>query len=406
MTPELSDCDFLIVGGGVIGVAIAKSLAERNPDARITILEKESEIAFHSSGRNSGVLHAGFYYSDDSLKAKFTKEGCLRLTEYCLQKSIPIKKCGKLVVAQSPADLPQIDELLRRAKKNSVELFEITKKEAYEIEPNVRFHERVLWSPRTSVVNPKQVVSHLAKDIQKRGVQILFNTAYLRQKSSTEIETNRGPVRFRYFVNCAGLYADKIALDFGFSKQYRLLPFKGLYLKCKKPLSDFLRTNIYPVPNLKNPFLGVHFTLTTDDLIKIGPTAIPALWREQYQGLDRFSFSEMLEIAHREMGLLFNANFDFKSLAFEEIKKYRRSYLLSQASKLVQHLDESQFQYWGPAGIRAQLLNIETKKLEMDYVFQGDTNSFHVLNAVSPAFTCSLPFSEFLCDKISQLRGI
>ena len=171
-------------------------------------------------------------------------------------------------------------------------------------------------------------------------------------------------------------------------------------------MPEFLKTNIYPVPNLNNPFLGVHFTVTVDGYVKIGPTAIPAFWREQYKGFDRFSISEFFEVFYRELGLVTNANFDFFNLAVEEFKKYRKSYMLSIAQNLVQSMDFKDFDSWGPSGIRAQLLNIETKKLEMDYVFEGDKNSFHVLNAVSPAFTSSLPFSEYLIKEINSLRSI
>lgn len=169
-------------------------------------------------------------------------------------------------------------------------------------------------------------------------------------------------------------------------------------------MPGFLKTNIYPVPNLRNPFLGVHFTLTVDGRVKIGPTAIPAFWREQYSGFERFSVSEMAEVIYRELGLFCRANFDFRSLAVEEIKKYRKNYLLERAEHLVNGLDRSLFQAWGPAGIRAQLLNIETRSLEMDYVLQGDSGSLHVLNAVSPAFTSSIPFAEYVCEKISRLE--
>jgi len=400
------DCDYLIVGAGIIGITIAKGLIQENKGLKIIVIEKEDEIAFHASGRNSGVLHAGFYYTADSLKARFTRDGCIRLSEYCIEKKLPISNIGKLVVAQTEQDLPQIDVLLSRAKQNGVELHEISEKEARSIEPNVKFHKRVLWSPRTSVVNPKLVLSQMAKDIEALGVKILFKTSYIKRKGHDVCVTSNGPIKFQYIINCAGLYADKVANDFGFSQKFRLLPFKGLYLKSKKPLPEFLKTNIYPVPNLNNPFLGVHFTVTVDGYVKIGPTAIPAFWREQYKGFDRFSISEFFEVFYREMGLVANANFDFFDLAVEEFKKYRKSYMVSIARNLVQSMDNKDFDTWGPSGIRAQLLNIETKKLEMDYVYEGDKNSFHVLNAVSPAFTSSLPFSEYLIKEINSLRSI
>lgn len=397
------ESDFLIVGSGIIGLFIARTLKKQHPDASILILDKETDGAFHASGRNSGVLHAGFYYTADSLKARFTKEGCLRLTDYCVENQIPLLNCGKLVVAQSEEDLPQIDELLKRAQKNQVELHEVSAKEAVELEPNVRFHKRVLWSPKTSVVDPKQVVRFVTAQNKELGIQFLYNTAYLKRLDADLVETTAGPVKFKYLINCAGLYADKIAKDFGFAKNLALIPFKGLYLKSTTPLPRFLKRHIYPVPNLNNPFLGVHFTVTVDGHVKIGPTAIPAFWREQYKGFERFSLAEFCEMSLQGVQLLNKSGFDFQKLALEEFKKYSKRYLRNKAKNLVQHMDAKDFDHWGPSGIRAQLIHTDSYKLEMDYAFDGDKNSFHVLNAVSPAFTSSIPFSEFIVEKISNL---
>jgi L-2-hydroxyglutarate oxidase LhgO len=200
-------------------------------------------------------------------------------------------------------------------------------------------------------------------------------------------------------VNAAGLYADLIAKDFSFSKNYTILPFKGLYLYASSP-QEKLKTHIYPVPDLRNPFLGVHFTLTVDGQVKIGPTAIPAFWREHYNGLSRFSFSEMCKILMRELGLFVNAGFDFRRLALEEVRKYSRAVLARRAAELVQEVYPGNYKTWGKPGIRAQLLNTQTRKLEMDFILEGDKKSMHVLNAVSPAFTCALPFAHYVVDQI------
>jgi L-2-hydroxyglutarate oxidase LhgO len=196
------------------------------------------------------------------------------------------------------------------------------------------------------------------------------------------------------------LYADTIGRDFGFSKHYRILPFKGLYLYSNEPAGS-LRTNIYPVPDLRNPFLGVHFTVTAKGAVKIGPTAIPAFWREQYKGVENFDSGELAEILFRQAGLFFSSNFDFKRLAWEEIQKYSRSHLVSLASNLLQGVRKSQYKKWGPPGIRAQLLDLRGKKLEMDFVVENDDKSMHILNAVSPAFTCAFPFAEYVCKMIN-----
>jgi len=392
--------DFLVIGGGVIGLSIARELKIRHADARILLIEKESACGAHASGRNSGVLHAGFYYSPDSLKAKFTKLGNERMTAYCEQKGISLNRCGKLVVAKDAGDLPSLDELVKRGRANAIEIQELTEAEAKRIEPRVKTYQRALFSPRTSTVNPLHVVDAMQRDAIQEGIEIRFDTAYI-SRTDQGVRTNSDTIAAGYVVNAAGLYADKIALDYGFSEKYRILPFKGLYLYSNEP-PGAIRTNIYPVPDLRNPFLGVHFTITADGKAKIGPTAIPAFWRENYEGLSNFKLGEMMEVAGRGLGLLTNAQFDYRRLAMEEIAKYSRSKMVELASVLAEGIQESNYQKWGRPGIRAQLLDITKRKLEMDFVLEGDRRSMHVLNAVSPAFTCSLPFAAHVCDQIDH----
>jgi len=397
----METCDFLVIGGGVIGLSIARELRRRQPTARVVLIEKEPSCGVHSSGRNSGVLHAGFYYTPDSLKAKFTRLGNERLTAYCEQKAIPLNRCGKLVVAKDAADLASLDELLRRGRANGIAVEELSAADARRIEPRVKTHERALFSPRTSTVNPLLVVEAMHQDAKREGIDVRLGAAYI-EPHGRGVRTSRGVLEARYVVNAAGLYADKIALDFGFSKKYRILPFKGLYLYSDEPAGAF-RTNIYPVPDLRNPFLGVHFTITADGKAKIGPTAIPAFWRENYEGLANLRVSELLEVAARGVGLLANAQFDYRRLALEEIAKHSRRKMVSLASVLAEGVSEHNYRKWGRPGIRAQLLDITKRKLEMDFVLEGDERSMHVLNAVSPAFTCSLPFADHVCDRIEEL---
>jgi (S)-2-hydroxyglutarate dehydrogenase len=399
----MQTCDFLVIGGGVIGLSIARELRKRRADARVLLIEKEPSCGAHASGRNSGVLHAGFYYSPDSLKAKFTRLGNERLTAYCEEKHIALNKCGKLVVAKDAADLPSLDELFRRGQVNGIELQPLTEAEAKSIEPRVRTYQRALFSPRTSTVNPLHVVNAMQQDALDEGIRIQCTTAY-RRRDDTRVYTNRDSIEAGYVVNAAGLYADKIAMDYGFSEKYRILPFKGLYLYSDEPPGS-IRTNIYPVPDLRNPFLGVHFTITADGKAKIGPTAIPALWRENYEGFGNFNFGELIEVASRGLGLLTEAGFDFRRLAMEEVAKYSRGKMVALASVLAEGVAERNYHKWGRPGIRAQLLDITKKKLEMDFVLEGDNRSMHVLNAVSPAFTCSLPFASHVCDHIDNAMG-
>ncbi len=392
-------CDFLIIGGGIIGLTVSKKIKELFHGSRVILLEKESDCGLHASGRNSGVLHAGFYYSENSLKAQFSRDGNRLMTQYCFDKNLKINKCGKLVVAKNESELNRLDNLLERGKINKVDLKKISKKEAQEIEPRVKTFESAIFSPTTSSIDPKEVMDSLKEDALAKGVEIHLNTGYLKRYGNAII-TNKGTFECRFFVNAAGLYSDKIAMDFGFSKSYRILPFKGLYLYSEEPPGN-LKTHIYPVPDPQYPFLGVHFTITVDGRIKIGPTAIPAFWREQYSGFDNFDLSESMEIIVRQLGLLTASSFNFKQLAFEELKKYSKSYMTNLASDLVSEISFNQFS-WGKPGIRAQLIDLEKRRLEMDFILEGDEKSLHILNAVSPGFTCAFPMAEYVCKRIKE----
>lgn len=394
----MASTDFLVIGGGIIGINIARQLKRRFGDSTVTVIEKENYCGAHSSGRNSGVLHAGFYYSPDSLKAKFTRLGNKLLTEYCVTRHISLNRCGKLVVAKDCSEHPALDELLRRGKANGIDLQAITEEEAKSIEPRAKTCQRALFSPTTSTVNPIKVLQSMTSDAINEGVKIRCGEMYLK-KTQGRIHTTTDSFNVGYLVNAAGLYADKIARDFGFSQNYKILPFKGLYLYSDEPVGA-IRTNIYPVPDLRNPFLGVHVTVTSEGKAKIGPTAIPVLWREQYSGFENFQIREFIDLTLRNLHLVGFSSFDFKKLALEEVRKYSRPHLVALASTLLEGVQPGHFKSWGTPGIRAQLVNMKDRSLQMDFVLEGDHKSMHILNAVSPGFTCSIPFSEYVCEKI------
>lgn len=390
--------DYLIIGAGIIGLALARELRSRFPRADILVIEKEADVAFHSSGRNSGVLHAGFYYTADSLKARFTRDGNRMMKEYVKGRGLAINECHKVVVASDESEIEGVRELQRRGERNGVEVRIIDEKELAEIDPNARTTQLALYSPCTATVDPSQVCHALRQDLEQEGVRFLFGQGYLRRQGDSVIVTTAGTlIKAGLVINAAGLYADRIARAFGFSQQYAIIPFKGIYLKytgSDKPV----RTNIYPVPNLKNPFLGVHYTVTVDGTVKIGPTAIPAFWRQNYVGLEQFSMAELLEILGWESRLFWADSFGFRSLALGELKKYDRAYFTGLATKMVKQIDTAGFNQWSKPGIRAQLLNTRTRELVMDFVVEGDGRSVHVLNAVSPAFTCSFPFAAWVVE--------
>lgn len=393
--------DFLIIGGGVIGLNLALQARHRYPDAHIKLIEKEPDCGLHASGRNSGVLHAGFYYTVDSLKAKFCRDGNRALTQYCEERGIALNRCGKLVVARNTDELATLRVLLDRGRANGVEVHELDFKQAQEIEPRVKTFERVLFSPATSSVDPKAVITALLNDARAAGIEILTGTAYLGHKGNI-VSTTTERIAAGYVINAAGLYADKIARDYGFSCDFRIIPFKGLYLYCNEPMGA-IRTHIYPVPDLRNPFLGVHFTVTAHGRYKLGPTAVPAFWREHYQGLGNFNLQEMFEIVLREAGLFLHNDFNFRRLAFEELAKFSKMRMVKLAAELATGVQLANYTKWGLPGIRAQLFDLKKRKLEMDFRYEGDAKSFHVLNAVSPAFTCSMPFTAYLFDHIDAL---
>jgi L-2-hydroxyglutarate oxidase LhgO len=312
-----------------------------------------------------------------------------------------LRACGKLVVASRPEELPVLDELLRRGRANGVPVELVDEKQARTIEPRAKTLERALFSPSTAVVDPAACLAALAADAKREGIDLRWNTAY-QGRAGRVVRTSGGAIEAGYVVNAAGLYADRVARDYGFAERYRILPFKGLYLYSDEPVGAF-RAHIYPVPDIRNPFLGVHFTVTVDGHVKIGPTAIPALWRENYGGLAGFSASELAEIVCRQAGLFFGSGFDFRRLAWEEIQKNSKNVMVSLAGRLADAVKLSDYRRWGKPGIRAQLMDIEKKTLVMDFLLEGDAGSMHVLNAVSPGFTCAMPFAAHVCDKVEGM---
>jgi len=386
-----------------VGLSLAKTLKHAYPDLQITLLEKEKDVAQHASGRNSGVLHAGFYYPSDSLKARLCVEGNRSLKAYCQEHALPLNRCGKLVVTRSEAEIPGLKRLYQRGLENGVKVELLNEAETQSIEPNAKTHGWSLFSPDTATTQPQKVCQNLKHELLEMGIKIQLNHQYLYQRKN-RVYTNQGLYQAGMVINCAGLYADKIAQDFGFGSKYTLLPFKGIYLGYNGN-PNIIRTHIYPVPDPRQPFLGVHFTKTADNHVKIGPTAIPAFWRENYQGLNNLNFQEFAEVVWYESRLFLGNAFGFRDLALSEIRKYARSHFAQLARHLVHEIDPKDFKHFLAPGIRAQLLNKQTLELVQDFVIEGDVHSLHVLNAVSPAFTCSFAFAEYLNKNwISKIR--
>jgi (S)-2-hydroxyglutarate dehydrogenase len=384
--------DYLIIGGGIVGLSIAREIQQKTA-AKVVVIEKNA-IGDHASGRNSGVLHAGFYYSPDSLKAKFTRTGNQEMRQFCNDNKLPCQNYGKLVVASNDSELKTLDLLYARGIENGCNIKMVDEKTASEIEPRAKVNSRALYSPDTAVVSNMHILDMLCMLIPTGGCAVKQHTAYMSHKGNV-VQTSKGEIEAGKIINAAGLYADKIAHEYGFGLDYSIMPFKGIYWYSNEP-ADKLKVNVYPVP-IGNAFLGVHFTKTVNGDFKIGPTAIPCLWREQYELLFDFKMGEFLEVAKTGLSLLAR-NKDFRSTAWQEIKKYRKANLVADASRLLKDVDISQFKDQARPGIRAQLVNRNTYELVSDFCVEGDEKSVHILNAVSPAFTCAFPFARYVCD--------
>lgn len=404
---SFDDVDFAVVGGGIVGLALADAVLAAAPDARVVVLDKEAHLAQHASGRNSGVLHAGFYYAPDSLKARLTRRGNQLLHEFCAERGIPVRTCGKVVVASTPEQLPALDELHRRGIANGVPLEMVDERTLAELEPLARTVDRALWSPTTSVASSTAVVEALAARVEERGGVVRRGAAVTGGGAipgGVVLGTSLGKVRARHVINAAGLYADRVAAWFDMCDDYVMLPFKGLYWYANWPAGR-LQRHVYPVPDPRNPFLGVHLTVTVDGRAKVGPTAIPALWREDYGGVSGVRFDEMADVLKAFPRFLRSPHHDVAGLIRTEVPKYSRRHLVQQARTLVPSVDPRDFTERGRVGVRAQLFHMPSRRLEMDFVVRGDERSTHMLNAVSPAWTSALAVADHAVSDLKR-RGV
>jgi L-2-hydroxyglutarate oxidase LhgO len=390
--------DVAVIGGGIVGLALADAWLAAHPGSQVLVLDKEERLAEHASGRNSGVLHAGFYYAPDSLKAQLTRRGNQMLRAFCEERGVPVREVGKVVVTTSPEQVPQLDELYARGQANGVPLEMVDEAGLRELEPLARTHGRALWSPSTAVADPVSVVEALAARVRERGGEVRLGTPVV-EAGPGWIRTPYQRIEVGHTINAAGLYADRVARWFGVGEDYAMLPFKGLYWYSNWPAGR-LQRHVYPVPDPRNPFLGVHLTVTVSGRTKVGPTAIPSLWREDYRGVRGIRPSEMASIAKLYPRFLRSPHHDVPGLVRTELPKYSRRHLVSQASALVPSVSAQDFRERGRVGVRAQLLHVPSGRLEMDFVVRPGERSTHVLNAVSPAWTSSLAMAEWIVERI------
>ncbi|KAK0041978.1 L-2-hydroxyglutarate dehydrogenase mitochondrial [Biomphalaria pfeifferi] len=417
---EQHQYDLVIVGGGIVGAATAQELITRHPNLKLAILEKEKELAAHQSGHNSGVIHAGIYYVPGTLKAKLCVKGMEMAYKYCDKHQIPYKKCGKLIVAVEPEELPRLDVLMERGLKNGVKDIRMVGPDAIkEIEPNC-VALKAIHSPHTGIIDWGLVTKHYGKEFEKRGGKIYTN--YEVDKFLTKAESKEGSIQglthnveihgsnpvnpvvsCRYVVTCGGLHSDRLAEKSGCNPEPKIVPFRGEYLLLAPEKCNMVNGNIYPVPDPRFPFLGVHFTPRMDGSVWLGPNAVLAFKREGY-GYTQISLSDFIDaVSFRGLRKL-----AVKHLSYGVQEMYKSIYINAQVKQLQKFVPSLKLEdvRRGPAGVRAQALDRDGKLVD-DFVFDSgsvDMSSrvLHVRNAPSPAATSSLAIAEMVADRVEQ----
>jgi 2-hydroxyglutarate dehydrogenase len=394
-----AECDLAVVGGGILGAAVARELLARRPGARLAVLEAEPRIGVHQTGRSSGVVHSGIYYEPGSLKARLCVEGSRALYEYCDAKGIPYQRSGKLIVAVEDGELGRLDELERRGIANSVVgLRRLGGDEIAAIEPHAR-GVAALHSPATGVVDFVAVASAYAEDVAAAGGTIHLGTKVRRASplgGRLSIEHSHGTTVARGAVFCAGLWSDRLAVACGAPADPRIVPFRGAYLRLGPAEAELIRANVYPVPDPDLPFLGAHLTRNFAGDVLIGPSALMAPARDAY---------DLRHVHRRDLGETLRWPGTWKLMArhwraglIEMRNAAGPASFVAEAARMVPALKGAKT-LPGPAGIRAQALGRDGKLLD-DFVVHRTEHAVHVRNAPSPAATSSLALARLIADEL------
>jgi len=385
-----------IIGGGIVGLATALRFLERYPQANILLLEKEPGPGNHQSGHNSGVLHCGLYYKPGSGKARMAVQGIRRMVRFCAENEIPYELCGKIVVATEEQEIPRLHALLERGTANGLQGLELLSPEKIrEIEPHAagRVAIRV---PEEGIVDYRAVTRTMTSKIQLLGGEIRFSSEVLRleERSDWNIQTTGGDYQADFLINCAGLHCDRVSRLAGTRDPTKIVPFRGEYYKLKPERQHLVRNLIYPVPDQKFPFLGVHFTRLIHGGVEAGPNAVLAFAREGYKNTD-FSLRDMIEtLTYRGFWRFLMR---YPSMCWDELKRsYSKQLFCRSLQRLVPDLQVDDLAQGG-AGVRAQALS-PSGELVQDFYFVRQANALHILNAPSPAATASLAIADEVID--------
>lgn len=393
--------DIAIIGGGIVGLATAMALAER---FSVVVLEAEDAIARHQTGHNSGVIHSGLYYKPGSLKAELCTAGRRALVRFCEQEGLPFKPCGKLVVASEETELPALDELERRGLANGLAgLRRLSRAEMRAHEPHV-VGVAGLLVPETGIVDYVAVSRAFAHRIRRAGGEIRTSSRVQAVHLNTDavvVETARGAVESRFLVNCAGLQCDRVARLCGLQPDIRIIPFRGEYYAVRPARRHLVERPIYPVPDPRFPFLGVHFTPLVGGGLEAGPNAVLAFQREGYRRTS-FSLRDTLETL-RFPGFWRLAGRYWRTGCEETVRSFSKRLFVRALKRLVPEIQPADIEPAG-AGVRAQAVDRRGRLLDDFHILEGE-RSVHVLNAPSPAATASISIGRYVAERVTVRRG-
>jgi L-2-hydroxyglutarate oxidase LhgO len=397
-TTPVDRADLLVVGGGILGLATAREMLLRQPGLRVVVVEREAELAAHQTGHNSGVVHAGLYYTPGSLKARLCREGKVALEAYCAERGIVVDRVGKLVVALDEGELPRFEALEAKARENGVEGLETVGPERIrELEPHAA-GIRGLWSPGTGIVDFRAVANAYAADIRAAGGTIETGRALagLAERDDGVIaSTSHGDVVADRVIACAGLWSDRVAAMTGDDGSERIVPFRGDYYRLTPDARSLVRGLIYPVPDPRFPFLGIHFTRRFDGAVWAGPNAVLALARDGYKRYD-VDLGELVAIA-RHAGFRRLARKFWRTGLAEQWRDLSKRAFAAELRRYVPEIRDDQLRF-GPSGVRAQAIDPDGTLVD-DFRLGGSRRIVHVRNAPSPGATASLAIARVLADE-------